>query len=107
MPAGKEIEFIPRTLTVAQEDEIAEHTFIVGLSPGLGGYSRQVRNVTNVESYRINFSILKVGISGGTPYCELTPPVSGISSEPSTGDIPHGKSSRNRPRNHQLSRFSS
>jgi hypothetical protein len=33
MPARKQVEFIPRTLTVAQEDEIAEHTFIVGLSP--------------------------------------------------------------------------
>ena len=32
MPARKKVEFIPRTLTVAQEDEIAEHTFIVGLT---------------------------------------------------------------------------
>ena len=37
MPARKEVEFIPRTLTVAQEDEIAEHTFIVGLSHGHRG----------------------------------------------------------------------
>jgi len=37
MPASKEVEFIPRTLTVAEEDEIAEHMFIVGLSPCRGG----------------------------------------------------------------------
>jgi hypothetical protein len=33
VPASKEVQFIPRTLTVAKEDEIAEHTFIVGLEP--------------------------------------------------------------------------
>ena len=33
MPASKEVQFIPGTLTMAEEDEIAEHTFIVGLSP--------------------------------------------------------------------------
>jgi hypothetical protein len=33
VPTRKEVQFIPGTLTVAEEDEIAEHTFIVGLSP--------------------------------------------------------------------------
>ena len=37
MPASKEVQFIPGTLTVAEEDEIAEHTFIVGLGPCRGG----------------------------------------------------------------------
>ena len=37
MPASKEVQFIPGTLTMAEEDEVAEHTFIVGLSPGHRG----------------------------------------------------------------------
>ena len=30
VPAGEEVQFIPRTLTVAEEDEISEHIAIVG-----------------------------------------------------------------------------
>jgi len=66
VPASKEVEFIPRALAVAEEDEISEHGVIVGRTMNQGEFGVSV----NVESSRIKFSVTKVVTVPADPYSD-------------------------------------
>ena len=56
VPASKEVELVPRTLAVAEENEISKRVAIVG-EAGFRGYFHPK---TNAESGHIKFSVTKV-----------------------------------------------
>ena len=111
MPASKEVQFIPGTLTVAEEDEIAEHIFIVGLSPGPKGNLLGIgdmRRTSQILSHFVSTFLYHRLVSLVEPLILKTPhPYPAFCRNQVQETYPHGKSSRNRPRNHQLSRCSS
>jgi hypothetical protein len=56
VPSSKEVQFVPRTLAVAEEDKISKHIAIVEL-PSAGG---ELSLSTEVEWLRIKFSVTRV-----------------------------------------------
>ena len=66
VPASKEVQLVPRTLAVAEENEFSKHGDIVGRE----GKGKEFSGLENVESTRIKFSVTEVVTVPPEPYSD-------------------------------------